>query len=148
MSKHFKRSLWGHAWCQKNILYWLLKVFVWIFYWSWNFLFQVTQWPLNSLMKLSKYIRTTLYMNEWSWFSKKLKLCCGAVFLFGIGVKARVRKRKSSKFYGLGIHSLRVCYFLPCYLYPTVTEVIFFSIIIKPEMKKKCFFEMTNWRIS
>ena len=24
---------------KKNILYWLLKVFAWIFYWSWNFLF-------------------------------------------------------------------------------------------------------------
>jgi len=35
----FKRSLWGHAWCQKNLLYWLLKVFAWIFYWNWFFLF-------------------------------------------------------------------------------------------------------------
>ena len=24
--KKFKRSLWGHAWCQRNILYWRLKV--------------------------------------------------------------------------------------------------------------------------
>ena len=37
MKKKFKRSLWSHAWCQKYIFYWLLKVFAWIFYWSWYF---------------------------------------------------------------------------------------------------------------
>jgi hypothetical protein len=32
-----RRSLWGHAWCHKNILYQLLKVIPWIFPWNWFF---------------------------------------------------------------------------------------------------------------
>ena len=54
-----QRSLWGHAWCLKKI-YWLLKVFAWIFHLNWKKIFQVTQWPQNSLIKSSRYLWDTL----------------------------------------------------------------------------------------
>ena len=58
-----QRSLWGHAWCLKKFFYWLLKVFAWIFHLNWKKIFQVTQWPQNSLIKSSRYLWDTLYIS-------------------------------------------------------------------------------------
>ena len=49
---------------KKTTFYQFLKVFAWIFHWNWNFLFQVTQWPQNSLIKSFRYIWATLYISE------------------------------------------------------------------------------------
>ena len=62
-----------HPWCQKNILFWLLKVFARLSNWNW------TQWPLNSLSKSFSYIWDTLYVQKNELKTARISLICSTL---------------------------------------------------------------------